>query len=122
MGKESSDRTQQEQERAEARAALQVEDDEARVELTLPEHITGMGHILSLLSNYVGDTNALFIYLEEKSKCPMPAQYFKYIFELLHQKDVKYYNGLISSEERLDLVYHMAGRLDRFESSFAKAG
>ena len=31
MGKESSDRTQQEQQRAEVRAALQVEDDEARV-------------------------------------------------------------------------------------------
>ena len=58
---ESSDLTQQEQERAETRAALQVEDDEARVELTLPEHISGMGHILSLLSNYVGDANALFI-------------------------------------------------------------
>ena len=81
-----------------------------------------MRHILSQLSNYLGDVNALFICSEEKSKCPMPGQYFKYIFELLHQKDVKDYIGLMSSEERLDLFYHMAGRLDRFQSSFAKAG
>ena len=80
-----------------------------------------MGHILSLLSNHVGDANALFICSEEESKWPMPAQYFKYIFELLHQKDVEDYIGLMSSEEQLDLFYHMAGRLDRFQSSFAKA-
>jgi len=58
-----------------------------------------MGHLLSLLSNYVGDANALSIFLEEKSKCPMPEQYFKYIFELLHQKDMKDYIGLMSPKE-----------------------
>ena len=35
---------------------------------------------------------------------------------------MKDYIGLTSSEERLDLFYHLAGCLDRFQSSFAKAG
>ena len=52
----------------------------------------------------------------------MPEQYFKYIFELLHQKDVKDYIGLVSPEEHTDLCYHLAGQLDHFQSSFSKAG
>ena len=55
---ESSDHTQREQEGAEARAALQVDGEEVRVEFTLPEHITGMRQLLSMLSNYVRNANA----------------------------------------------------------------
>ena len=51
----------------------------------------------------------------------MPEQYFKYIFELFHQKDVKDHSGLMSSEERIDLFYHLASRLDHFQSSFLRA-
>ena len=92
-----------------------------QVELTPPEHITGMGQLLSVLSNYVGDSSALFICLEEVSKCPIKAQYFKHIFNLLHQKDVKDYIGLLNSEKRFDLFYHFTVWVDHFKSCMAKA-
>ena len=92
------------------------------MELTPPEHITGMGQLFSVLSNYVRDINALFICSEEVSKCLITAQYFKHIFNLLHQKDVKDYIGILNPEGRPDLFYHLIVRIDRSKSGMAKAG
>ena len=122
LGEESRDHTQKEQERAEARATRQVDVDDIRVELTPPEHITGMGQLLSMLSNYVGDSNALFILSEEVEKCPITVQYFKHIFNMLHQEDVKDYIRILNSKERLDLFYHLIGQIDCFKLGMAKAG
>ena len=92
------------------------------MELTPPEHITGMGQLFSVLSNYVRDVNALFICSEEVSKCPITAQYFKHIFNILHQKDVKDYIGILNPEKRLIFFYYMVGWIDCFKSGMTKAG
>ena len=97
--------------------------DDVQVELTPPEHITGMGKLLSMLSNYVGESDALLISSEEVQKRPITMRYFAHTFKLLHQKkDVKDCIGSLPSEERIDLFRHLLGRIDCFKSGMAKTG
>lgn len=53
---------------------------------------------------------------------PDDRRVFQVIFNLLHQKDVKDYIGLLNPEERLDLFYHLTGQIGRFKSGITKSG
>ena len=69
--------------------AQQVVNDEVRVDLIVPDHVPGTYMVQSILCNYSGVSNEIWVSDQEKNKISITTRFMTYMFHLLYQNDVK---------------------------------
>ena len=110
-----------EMEEQEARRARNEETEGVRIYLIIPDEITGLGQLKSTIANFVSISDALWIMTEDEEGRPVVTRVFVYVFDYLHDTDFAKYYVSLTTDDRLDIVYHLFARMDKFIVSWYEA-
>ena len=120
MSTDKTRRTQDELNRAEARACLLLDNDSTREDLIAPDPLTSLSVVNGGIANFAGDSDAMFV-STNAAKRPIVTQAALHLYGKLKDSDVRRWIETLSQEKVLDLSYHCVARLDQLMSKIAKA-
>jgi len=92
-----------------------------RLNLIMPDSLTGMGQLRSLLANWVADSDALYVSVVPKNR-PIVTRVLVEFYGFLLSRDFEEYLCALTSDQRLDVIFHFISRLDRFIAKMVAAG
>ena len=75
--------------------------------MIMPSYITGFGQVFSIMANYRAGSDARWISNQSDDIVPIKAQGMTFLFDALHEKEVKDWYGDMDPSELLELYYHV---------------
>ena len=84
------------------------------VDLIMPSHIAGLTQFFAILANYRSESDARWILNQSPSIVSITAQGMTYLFNTMHEKEVKDWYAELGLEKWLQLCYHVTSRAHWF--------